>query len=80
MAAADELGFDVSATFIENHKSAGEFEDAMDVELPSDIADVLDPISEEEDAAFAKAIMEGRGSGFVSERRVMKILRGGDGA
>lgn len=80
LATADELGFDVAATFVDNHKSAGAFEDAMGIELPTDIADILDPISEEEDTAFAKAIMEERGSGFVSERRVMEILWGGLGA
>ena len=51
----------------------------MGVELPPDIADILDPISEEEDAALVKAMEEGLESELVSEECVMAILRGEDG-
>ena len=50
----------------------------MGVELPPDIADILDPISEEEDAALVKAMEEGLESELVSEECVMAILRGED--
>ena len=73
---ASKRGFDVNAAFIETYKSAGKFEEAMDIELPEEIADILDPISEEEDAAFAKAIKEGLGSEPVSRECIMAILRG----
>ena len=78
LSAASERGFDVAAAFIETYKSAGKFEEAMDIELPEEIADILDPISEEEDAAFAKAIKEGLGSEPVSRECIMAILRGGN--
>ena len=51
----------------------------MDIELPPDIADILDPISEEEDAALVRAMEEGLESEPVSEECVMAILRGEDG-
>ena len=76
---ASESGFDVAAVFVGAYEGAGEFEDAFDVELPGDIADIVDPISEEEDAAFAKEMEEARDSGLVSEECVMAILRGEDG-
>ena len=79
LSAAVERGLDVAATFIETYKSAGEFEDSFDVELPPDIADILDPISEEEDAALVKAMEEARNSGVVSRECIMSILRGEDG-
>ena len=79
LTSASERGFDVSAAFIRDYNSAGEFEDAMGVELPPDIADILDPISEEEDAALVKAMEEGLESELVSEECVMAILRGEDG-
>ena len=52
----------------------------MGVELPPDIADIVDPISEEEDAALVKAMEEARDSGVVSRECIMSILRGEDGA
>ena len=52
----------------------------MGVELPPDIADILDPISEEEDAALARLTEEGLESELVSRETVMAILRGEDGA
>ena len=58
LAAAQDAGFDVAATFINEHESAGEFEDAFDIELPPDIADIVDPISEEEDAALLRLTEE----------------------
>ena len=79
LTSASERGLDVAAAFIKAYKSAGEFEEAMDIELPEDIADMLDPISEEEDAALARAIEEGLGSEPVSRECIMAILRGGDG-
>ena len=79
LTAASDGGLDVAAAFIKAYKSAGEFEEAMDIELPEDIADILDPISEEEDAALARAIEEGLGSEPVSRECIMAILRGGDG-
>ena len=75
LTAAQDGGFDVAATFMREYKSAGEFEDSFDVELPPDIADIVDPISEEEDAAFVRAMEEGRDSGFVSRDCIMSILR-----
>ena len=79
LASASERGLDVAAIFVETYESAGEFEDAFDVELPPDIADILDPISEEEDAALVKDMEEGRNSGLVSRECIMSILRGEDG-
>ena len=80
LASASESGLDVAAIFIETYESAGEFEDAFDVELPPDIADILDPISEEEDAALARLTEEGLKSELVSRETIMAILRGEDGA
>ena len=79
LTSASDRGLDVAAVFMAQYKGAGEFEDAMGVELPPDIADILDPISEEEDAALVKAIEEGLESELVSEECVMAILRGEDG-
>ena len=79
LTSASERGLDVAAAFIKACKSAGEFEEAMDIELPEDIADIVDPISEEEDAALVKAMEEGLESELVSEECVMAILRGEDG-
>ena len=79
LTSAVDGGLDVAATFIKKHKSAGEFEDAFNLELPPDIADILDPISEEEDAALVRAMEEARNSGFVSRECIMSILRGEDG-
>ncbi len=78
LTSASERGFDIAAVFIAIYKSVGKFEEAMDIELPEDIADLVDPISEEEDAALAKAIEEGLGSEPVSRECIMAILRGGD--
>ena len=72
--AASDGGLDVAAAFIKAYKSAGEFEEAMDIELPPDIADILDPISEEEDAALARAIEEGLNSDKVEK---LKAAAGG---
>ena len=77
---ANEQGFDVPAAFIDAYESAGEFEDAFDLELPGDIADIVDPISEEEDAALARLTEEGLKSELVSRETIMAILRGEDGA
>ncbi len=76
LSAAMEKGLDVAATFMQEHKSAGEYEDAFDVELPPDIADIVDPISEEEGAALVRAMEEARNSGFVSRECIMSILQG----
>ena len=46
----------------------------MGIELPPDIADILDPISEEEDAALARAIEEGLNSDKVEQ---LKAAAGG---
>ena len=78
LASAVEGGFDVAAVFIDTYESAGEFEDAFDIELPPDISDIVDPISEEEDAAFVKELEEAIGSELVSEECVTAILRGED--
>ena len=78
LTSASDGGLDVAAIFIETYNDAGDFEDAMGVELPEDIADILDPISEEEDAALVKAMEEGLESELVSEECVMAILRGED--
>ena len=78
LTSASERGLDVAAIFIETYNDAGDFEDAMGVELPPDIADMIDPISEEEDAALVKAMEEGLESELVSEECVMAILRGED--
>ena len=80
LASASDRGLDVAAAFIDTYESAGEFEDTFDVELPGDIADIVDPISEEEDAALARLTEEGRNSGLVSRECIMAILRGEDGA
>ena len=79
LTSASDGGLDVAAIFIETYNDAGDFENAMGVELPEDIADILDPISEEEDAALVKAMEEGLESELVSEECVMAILRGEDG-
>ena len=78
LTAASDKGLDVAAAFIETYNDAGDFEDAFGVELPPDIADIIDPISEEEDAALVKAMEEGLESELVSEECVMAILRGED--
>ena len=78
LTSASERGFDIAAVFLSLYKSAGTFEDDFGVELPADIADIVDPISEEEDAALVKAIEEGLESELVSEECVMAILRGED--
>ena len=78
LASAAKGGVDVAAVFMKTYGDAGDFEDAFDVELPPDIADIVDPISEEEDAAFAKELEEAIGSDLVSEECVMAILRGED--
>ena len=80
LTSASERGLDVAAAFIDTYESAGEFEDAFDIELPPDIADIVDPISEEEDAALARLTEEGLKSELVSRETVMAILRGEDGA
>ena len=72
--AASDGGLDVAAIFIETYNDAGDFEDAMGVELPEDIADILDPISEEEDAALVKAMEEGLNSDKVEQ---LKAAAGG---
>ena len=74
LTSASERGFDVSAAFIRDYNSAGEFEDAMDIEMPEDIADMLDPISEEEDAALARATEAGLNSDKVEQ---LKAAAGG---
>ena len=79
LTSASDGGLDVAAAFIATFNDAGDFEDAMGVELPADIADMVDPISEEEDAALVKAMEEGLESELVSEECVMAILRGEDG-
>ena len=75
---AGEGGLDVAAIFIDTYESAGEFEDAFDIELPPDIADIVDPISEEEDAALVRLSKEGLKTELVSRECVMAILRGED--
>ena len=75
LSAAIEKGLDVAATFMKEHRGAGEFEDAFDVELPPDIADIVDPIGEEEDAALVRAMEEARDSGLVGRDCIMSILR-----
>ena len=79
LASAADAGLDVASVFTQTYGDAGDFEDAFDVDLPPDIADIVDPISEEEDAAFAKELEEAIGSELVSEECVMAILRGEDG-
>ena len=79
LASAIEGGIDVAAVFIETYGDAGEFEDAYDVELPGDIADIVDPISEEEDAALVRLTEEGLKTDLVSRECLMAILRGEDG-
>ena len=79
LASATEEGLDVAALFIETYGDAGDFEDAFEVELPPDIADIVDPISEEEDAALLREMEESPETEFVSEECVMAILRGEDG-
>ncbi len=79
LASAIEGGIDVAAAFIETYGDAGEFEDAYDVELPGDIADIVDPISEEEDAALVRLTQEGLKTDLVSRECLMAILRGEDG-
>ena len=74
LTSASERGLDVAAAFIAIYKSAGEFEEAMDIELPEDIADMVDPISEEEDATLARAIEEGLNSDKVEK---LKAAAGG---
>ena len=76
LASASEGGIDVAAAFIETYGDAGEFEDAYDVELPGDIADIVDPISEEEDAALVRLTQEGLKTDLVSRECLMAILRG----
>ena len=78
LTSASERGFDIAAAFIATFNDAGDFEDAFGIELPPDIADILDPISEEEDAALARLTEEGLQSELVSEECVMAILRGED--
>ena len=74
LTSASERGLDVAAIFIETYNDAGDFEDAMGVELPPDIADILDPISEEEDAALARATEAGLNSDKVEQ---LKAAAGG---
>ena len=75
---AQDNGLDVTAVFISEYKSAGTFEDAMGLELPDDIADILDPITPEEDAYLARATEEGLKTENVSRECIMAILRGED--
>ncbi len=74
LSSAVEKGMDVAAIFIKTYGDAGDFEDAFNVELPPDIADILDPISEEEDAALAKLTEEGCNSEKVE---ILKAAAGG---
>ena len=46
------------------------------MELPGDIADIVDPISEEEDAALVRLTQEGLKTDLVSRECLMAILRG----
>ena len=46
----------------------------MDIELPEDIADMVDPISEEEDVTLARAIEQGVNSDKVEK---LKAAAGG---
>ena len=78
LASASENGLAVAAVFIETYGDAGDFEDSFDVELPPDIADIVDPISEEEDAALVRLSEEGLKTELVSRECVMAILRGED--
>ena len=78
LSSAQDKGLDVAATFIAQYKSAGTFEDAMGLELPDDIADILDPITPEEDAYLARATEEGLKSEPVSREYLMSVLRGED--
>lgn len=80
LAFATEAGLDVAALFIETYGDAGDFEDEFNVELPPDIADIVDPISEEEDAALLREMEENPETEFISEECVIAILRGEDGA
>ena len=77
---AQDKGLDVAAVFISEYKSAGTFEDAMGLELPDDIADILDPITPEEDAYLARATEEGLKTENVSWECLMKVLQGGNEA
>ena len=74
LSSAVKKGFDVPTTFIKTYGDAGDFEDAFNVELPPDIADILDPISEEEDAALVRAMEEARNSEKVEK---LKAAAGG---
>ena len=74
LTSASDGGLDIAAIFIETYNDAGDFEDAMGVELPEDIADILDPISEEEDAALARATEEALNSDKVEQ---LKAAAGG---
>ena len=78
LSAAQDKGLDVAATFIAQYKSAGTFEDAMGLELPDDIADILDPITPEEEAFLVRATKEGLKSEPVSREYLMSVLRGED--
>ena len=71
---AIERGVDVAALFVDAYGDAGEFEEAVGVELPGDIADIVDPISEEEDAALVKHMEEGLAS---EKREKLRAAAGG---
>ena len=75
---AQDKGLDMAAAFISEYKSAGTFEDTIGIELPDDIADILDPITPEEDAYLARATEEGLKTENVSRECIMAILRGED--
>ena len=74
LTSASERGFDIAAAFIATFNDAGDFEDAFGVELPPDIADMVDPISEEKDAVLARATEEGLNSDKIEK---LKAAAGG---
>ena len=66
---------DIVAFFHEDSKSVADFEEKMNVQVPEDIAEMLEPITEEEDAALSQAISEGLDTEPVSKQSVLNLLR-----
>ena len=78
LTAAQDKKTDIVAFFHKGFKSIADFEEKMNLQVPEDIAEMLDPITEEEDAALSQAIMEGLATEPVSKQSVLNFLSGMD--
>ena len=78
LSTAKNLEVDIASQFSRDYGNLTDFEEKMNLQVPEDIADLLDPITEEEDAALSQAIMEGLATEPVSKQSVLNFLRGMD--